>query len=220
MSLVSFFSKTSAPSFGVSGNLLQFDGIISDNLEFNSIISSYPVERGINIAESKVILPNNWSVIGAVSNNPLGINLTDFTGLLSNFIPDNSIVSELEGMSAGFLAGSDSTRASAALEALIALRNQETNLTVFCGDITLQNMTITKITRLKDVTNENCLVFQADLIEFINVENVIDSQSTQSRDNDNAAIQAANKKFNGDTTPFVTNPFQDDFIKNGIGRLL
>jgi hypothetical protein len=220
MSIVSFFTKPTAPKFGVAGNLLQFDGIISDNLEFDSFISSYPVESGINIAESKVILPTQWSVIGAVSNNPLGISATDFTGVLSSLIPDNSVISELTGLSAGFLAGSDATRSSAALSALIALRNQETNLTVFCGDITLHNMTITKITRLKNKENENCLIFQADLIEFIDVGDIIDKQSTKSRDDDNAAIQAANKKFNGDTTGFFSNPFQDGFINSGVGRLL
>jgi hypothetical protein len=75
-------------------------------------------------------------------------------------------------LSAGFLAGSDETRASTTLQFLIVLMQSGDPFTIDAGDITLNNMVITRLSRTKDPSNENGLIFVADLQELITLERI------------------------------------------------
>ncbi len=213
------FSNKS-PQFGYAGNMLTFDAVLEDELDMQTKILGYPVEKGVIVNDTKVVIPAKWTITGVVSNNPLGVAPGDFTGLLSSLVPDNGIISTLSGLGAGFLAGSDSTRSAATLVALIGLMSSQALLTVLAGDIKLINMSIIRITRAKNPENENGLVFQATLQELINLDDVTNNNTTTPKEDDRASIQASNSIDKGSKTGTVATTKQNSFIADGIGRFI
>lgn len=184
MSIINLFTKQAPTIAGYS-----FDAILEDSFEASVEWTTYPVETGVNVNDHRIIQPNIWSLTGAVSNNPLKVQLTDFlTGGLSN-LTNNPYVATVAGLAAGFLSGSDETRASTTLEFLINLMVAGEPFDIDAGDIQLQNMVITRIGRTKDISNETGLIFVADLRELITLDRIpISGQPSQSmlRDNDPA----------------------------------
>ncbi|CAB0002725.1 unnamed protein product [Nesidiocoris tenuis] len=136
---------------------------------------------------ARIIQPVRWSLTGAVSNNPLKVQLTDFlAGGLSN-LSNNPYVAAVAGLAAGFLAGSNETRASTTLEFLINLMRYGEPFDVDAGDIQLKNMVISRIGRTKDMTNETGLIFVCELQELITLDrlqNLLQPRQIQLRDGD------------------------------------
>jgi hypothetical protein len=162
MAIVTLFS-TKAPIVGG----MTFDAVLEDTLEAEVQITNYPIESGARAADHRIILPYKWSLTGIVSNTePQSLAGQLAGGALSNFVSDSGIASAVAGVSAGLLGGSPDGRAAAALEALIVMMIANQPFTCECGDITLRNMVITKITRTKNPTNENGLEFEAQLQEL------------------------------------------------------
>lgn len=167
MSIVNLFTKQAPTIAGYS-----FDAVLEDTFEATVEVTTYPIESGVRVSDHRILQPFKWSMTGAISNNPLKIQITDFlAGALSN-LTDNPIVSTIAGLSAGFLAGSDETRASTTLQFLINLMQAGDPFDIDAGDITLRNMVITRLSRTKDATNENGLIFIADLQELITLERI------------------------------------------------
>jgi len=167
VSIVQLFTKQAPTIAGYS-----FDAVLEDTFEATVEVTTYPIESGVRVSDHRILQPFKWSMIGAVSNNPLKIQLTDFLGGALSNLTNNPLVSTIAGLSAGFLAGSDETRASTTLQFLIVLMQSGDPFDIDAGDITLRNMVITRLSRTKDPSNENGLIFIADLQELITLERI------------------------------------------------
>ena len=149
-----------------------FDAVLDDNYEASVEITQYPVESGARINDHRIINPQKWTMTGAVGNQSLTPSITDFAiGGLSN-LTGNPLLSGAAGLAIGFLAGSDETKASSALECLIYIMNNYDPFDVDAGDIQLKNMAITRLSRAKDPTNENGLIFIAEMQEVITLDRI------------------------------------------------
>ena len=97
-----------------------------------------------------------------------------------------------------FPSGSNDTRASNALDALIRLTQSRTPFTISCVDYTLKNMVIESITRTRDPENENALIFIATLKELVTLDVIVarDLMPTQNqlRQGDPSYTQCIAKK--------------------------
>lgn len=167
MSLINLFLKQAPTIAGY-----EFDAILEDTIDASVEWTTYPVETGVNVNDHRIIQPVRWTLTGAVSNNPLKVQLTDFlAGGLSN-LTNNPYVASIAGLAAGFLAGSNETRSSTTLEFLINLMVAGEPFDIDAGDIQLQNMVIGRIGRTKDPENEQGLIFVAELQELITLDRI------------------------------------------------
>ena len=142
----------------------EFDAILEDTLELEITRTGYVIEAGANVVDHRIIQPFRYSLVGAVSDNPIRASVTDFLGALTG--GSGGLLSQVAGLSAGFLSGSSDTRGSSALELLIALAVTDELFDVTTGDRTLVNMSVSRISRTKTPENENGLVFIAELQEM------------------------------------------------------
>ena len=189
MSLINIFVAKAPTLAGI-----EFDAVLEDTFEATADLTSYPIELGARATDHSIINPRTWSLVGAISNTPLGPGVTDFIGGgLSKFV-DSGVLSTAAGLSAGFLAGSQETRSSAALELLLVLLTLGEPFDIDAGDIQLKNMVITRIRRTKDASNEGGLIFEADLQEFPTLSTVIannEASASQLNQNDPSASQCS-----------------------------
>lgn len=189
MSVVNIFTKQAPTIAGYS-----FDAVLEDTFEATVELTTYPVESGVRVSDHRIYQPMRWSLTGAVSNNPLRVQLTDFIGGGLSNLTDNPWVAAAAGLSAGWLSGSDETRASTTLQFLIALMQTGDPFSIDAGDITLNNMVITRLSRTKDATNEQGLIFVADLQELITLDRLATvghPTTSQLRDGDPSQSAAA-----------------------------
>lgn len=181
MSLINLLVKR-GPQLGS----LQFDAVLSDDLDASVDIVQYPIETGTPIADHIIYQPIRYTMTGAVSNNPLKVSITDFTGALTNLIDDNPFIATGAGLFAGWLSGSDETRSSTTLNTLLDFMYSGQVFTVDTGEITLNNMVIQRIGRSKDPENENGLIFVAELQQIVTLDRVANgSQPAQYQLNSN-----------------------------------
>lgn len=181
MSLINLLVKR-GPQLGS----LQFDAILSDDLDASVDIVQYPIETGTPIADHIIYQPIRYTMTGAVSNNPLKVSITDFTGALTNLVDDNPFIAAGAGLFAGWLSGSNETRSSTTLNTLLDFMYSGQVFTVDTGEITLNNMVIQRIGRSKDPENENGLIFVAELQQIVTLDRVANgSQPAQYQLNSN-----------------------------------
>ena len=181
MSLINLLVKR-GPQLGS----LQFDAVLSDDLDASVDIVQYPIETGTPIADHIIYQPIRYTMTGAVSNNPLKVSITDFTGALTNLIDDNPFIAAGAGLFAGWLSGSNETRSSTTLNTLLDFMYSGQVFTVDTGEITLNNMVIRRIGRSKDPENENGLIFVAELQQIVTLDRVANgSQPAQYQLNSN-----------------------------------
>lgn len=144
----------------------EFDAVLEDTFEADVTLTGYPIELGARASDHRIINPFKWSIVGAVSNTPLNSSVLELAaGGLSNLF-NSGIFSTIAGLSAGFLAGGQETRASATLEFLITLMTTGDPFDIDAGDIQLKNMVIASIKRTKNPENEGGLIFEAALQEY------------------------------------------------------
>lgn len=172
MSIVNIFTKRQ-PSIGPPDGSYEFDAVLEDTLDISVDVTSYPVESGVRIANHRIYQPIKYYLTGAVSNNPLKVQVTDFIGGALSNLTDNPWLSGAAGLSVGWLSGGDETRAGTALQFLIDLMTQGGPFDIDAGDITLTNMVITRLSRTKDPSNENALIFVAELQEYIELSRLL-----------------------------------------------
>ena len=181
MSLINLLVKR-GPQLGS----LQFDAVLSDDLDASVDIVQYPIETGTPIADHIIYQPIRYTMTGAVSNNPLKVSITDFTGALTNLVDDNPFIAAGAGLFAGWLSGSNETRSSTTLNTLLDFMYSGQVFTVDTGEITLKNMVIQRIGRSKDPENENGLIFVAELQQIVTLDRVANgSQPAQYQLNSN-----------------------------------
>lgn len=169
MALLSLLTKK-PPKLGYGKMTISFDAVLEDTLEASVTLSDYPIEVGSISNDHRIKNPTKWIMTGAISNNPLSVSVTDFTGLLSEVSDSSGALSATAGYMAGWLKGDDETRNSEALQTLLKLMYEGDPFTVDAGDITLDNMVIESIRRTKDASNENGLIFVATLREWLQIE--------------------------------------------------
>lgn len=181
MSLINLLVKR-GPQLGS----LQFDAVLSDDLDASVDIVQYPIETGTPIADHIIYQPIRYTMTGAVSNNPLKVSITDFTGALTNLVDDNPFIAAGAGLFAGWLSSSNETRSSTTLNTLLDFMYSGQVFTVNTGEITLNNMVIQRIGRSKDPENENGLIFVAELQQIVTLDRVANgSQPAQYQLNSN-----------------------------------
>jgi hypothetical protein len=181
MSLINLLVKR-GPQLGS----LQFDAVLSDDLDASVDVVQYPIETGTPIADHIIYQPIRYTMTGAVSNNPLKVSITDFTGALTNLVDDNPFIAAGAGLFAGWLSGSNETRSSTTLNTLLDFMYSGQVFTVDTGEITLNNMVIQRIRRSKDPENENGLIFVAELQQIVTLDRVANgSQPAQYQLNSN-----------------------------------
>lgn len=168
MSLINLLLKK-GPQLGS----LQFDAVLSDNLEASVDVVQYPIETGTPIADHLIYLPITYQLTGAVSNNPLNVSITDFTGALTNLVDNNPFIAVGAGIFAGWLSGSDETRSSTTLNTLFDFMYSGQSFTVDTGELTVNNMVIRRIGRAKDPETENGLIFVADLQQIVTLDRIV-----------------------------------------------
>ena len=208
MSLVNIFTR-SAPT--IAG--FEFDAILEDTFEASVDLTGFTIELGARASDHRVINPFSWSLVGAVSNNPLRTTVTDFIGAV---LPDTSgVLSTVAGLSAGFLAGGDETRASATLNFLITLMITGEPFDIDAGDIQLTNMVIGRIRRTKSPATEGGLIFEADLQEYPTLETVLRKNqpiNDQLREGDPSKSQSSATINNGELTGTEPTTLTDTVI--------
>ena len=167
MSIINIFTKQAPTIAGYS-----FDAVLEDTFDASVEVTTYAIETGVRVGDHRILNPLTWSLVGAVSNNPLKVQITDFIGGGLSNLTDNPWLAGAAGLSAGWLAGNDETRSSTTLQFLLDLMVNGEPFTIDAGDITLANMVITRLSRTKDATNENGLVFVAELHELITLDRI------------------------------------------------
>lgn len=167
MSIINIFTRKAPTIAGYA-----FDAVLEDTFEASVSITTFPIESGVRVADHRIFNPFKWTMTGAISNNPVKVQLTDFLGGALSNLTDNPIVSTVAGLSAGWLAGSDETRASTTLDFLIWLMNSYDPFDIDAGDILLKNMAITRISRTKEPRNEGGLEFVVEMQEVIELHRI------------------------------------------------
>ena len=198
----------------------EFDAVLEDTLEASVTLTGYTIELGARASDHRIINPFTWTLIGAVSNNPLKIGLTDFLGGAASNFDDSGVLATVAGLSAGFLAGSAETRSSATLEFLITLMTTGEPFDIDAGDIQLKNMVIGRIRRTKDPQNENALIFEADMQEYPTLETVLaknQPSTSQLRDGDPSKSQSSATVNNGEVTGSVPSAETSNNVAGVLG---
>lgn len=162
MSIVNIFTRQAPTIAGYA-----FDAVLEDTFEASVSITTFPIESGVRVSDHRIFNPFKWTMTGAISNNPVKVQLTDFLGGALSNLTDNPVVSTVAGLSAGFLAGSDETRASTTLDFLVWLMSSYDPFDIDAGDILLKNMAITRLSRTKEPRNEGGLEFVVEMQEVI-----------------------------------------------------
>lgn len=166
MALVNIF-PASAPS--ISG--YEFDAVLENTLEATAELTGYTIELGARASDHRILNPIKWMLTVVVSNNPLQPQLTDFIGALTN--NQGGLISQVAGLSAGFLAGSDVTRSSAALDFLLTTWATGEPFAIDAVDVQLENMVIKSIKRKADISTEGGLIAEVELQELPTLETVL-----------------------------------------------
>lgn len=96
MSIINIFTRKAPTIAGYS-----FDAVLEDTFEATVTITSIPIESGVRISDHRILNPFKWTMTGAISNNPVKVQLTDFLGGALSNLTDNPIVSTVAGLSAG-----------------------------------------------------------------------------------------------------------------------
>lgn len=196
MSLINIFTRSSPTIAG-----FEFDAVLEDTFEASVDLTGFTIELGARASDHRVINPFSWSLVGAVSNNPLRANVTDFASAATTGA--NGVLSTVAGLSAGFLAGGAETRASSTLDFLITLMVTGDPFDIDAGDIQLTNMVVGRIRRTKSPATEGGLIFEADLQEFPTLETVLRKNqplNSQLREGDPSQSQASATINNGELT--------------------
>lgn len=189
MSIVNIFTK-SAPT--LAG--MEFDAVLEDTLDVTATITDYTIEIGARVGDHRIINPIKWTLTGAVSNTPIGPIPTDVLGGIVSELGGGGVLATLAGLSSGYLAGSDQTRASSTIDQLMMIMTQKDTFDIDAGDIQLTNMVITSMTRTKDASNEGGLIFTCELQELPTLSTVLSKQQPkqdQLRDGDPAKTGVA-----------------------------
>ena len=160
MELFTALTRTTPTLAGVA-----FDATIESTFTASMETTGYPMESGVNVADHSLILPLEYRMTIVASNNPLQPGITDFIGgAVSNLVPD--YLAGIAGLASGLLSSSAETHASVVLQSLVTAMVARRPVQIDGGDIVLNEMVITDITRTRTAENENGLECDITLREL------------------------------------------------------
>lgn len=206
MSIVSLFNST-APSLGG----VSFDAVLESSTEKSITLTQYPVEFGANINEHRILNPDRYYLVGAVSNNPLGFGLDDIAnigvgaaGTIIGGVAGAAVSAVGSILTASFLSGSSATRSASAWELLSNLMHAGEPFDVVSGLETLRDMLVINISQRTVPDSEQGLIFIAELrqvqIVFTQLVQTGVASSGQLSKTDRSATQAAPSIEKGQVT--------------------
>lgn len=200
-----------------------FDATLEDTIEASITLTDYPVEAGARVNDHRIINPIKYYMTGAVSNNPIKPIASDIAGALTNSVSDNPYIAAVAGMAMGFLAGNNETRASSTLHALMDMMVAGYPFDVNAVDADLHNMVITRLSRTRDPSSENGLIFVAEMQELITLDrlpNKIHPSQSQLPDGDRVKSAAAATIRSGQKLGIETSDavaFKIDEVMDAVG---
>lgn len=218
MSLIQIFTRQAPTIAGYS-----FDAVLEDTFEASVAVTSFPIESGVRVSGHRILNPFKWTMTGAISNNQLRTQLTDFLGGGLSNLTDNPIVATVAGLSAGWLAGGSETRASSTLQFLITLMIAGDPFDIDAGDIILRNMVITRLSRTKEPRNENGLEFVVELQEMIErdrLQRTGEPSQAQLRDDDPSKSALARVVNRGQAIAKQATASVSDAVNNVIDGVI
>lgn len=197
MSITTLFTS-SAPSLGG----VSFDAVLEYSTEKSITLTQYPVEFGANINDHRILNPDRYYLVGAISNNPLGFGLDDIAnigvgaaGTLIGGVAGAAVSAVGSFLSASFLSGSSGTRSASAWELLSNLMTSGEPFEVVSGLETLRDMVVINISQRTTPESEQGLIFIAELrqvqIVFTQLVQTGVASSGQLSKTDRSATQAA-----------------------------
>lgn len=200
MSLMSIFTKT-LPKIGT----LEFDAKIEGSTDKAVYLTQFPVEFGANANDHAILLPNRYLLTGAVSNTPLGLDLSDI-GMMGVGAVATAVGgiggAAISAVSAYLLSGSDETRASTAWASLTAILEARAKFDLDTGKEIMRDMMLIRLTERTRPENEDGLWFFAELQQVRIVRSKV-GQGVTSADqlmkNDPVTTQGAPMVNTGDT---------------------
>ncbi|CAI8993333.1 phage baseplate protein [Pseudomonas sp. IT-P218] len=201
MSLMSIFAKT-LPKIGP----LEFDAKLEGSTDKAVYLTQFPVEFGANGNDHAILLPNRYLLTGAVSNTPLGLDLSDI-GMMGVGEAATAVGgiggAAISAVSAYLLSGSDETRASTAWASLTAILEARARFDLDTGKEIMRDMMLVRLTERTRPENEDGLVFIAELQQVRIVRSKV-GQGVTSADqlmkNDTVTTQGAPMINAGDTS--------------------
>ena len=213
MSITNIFTNVSPTIAGY-----EFDAVFEDDFESSVTLTGYPIELGARAADHRIIQPKKSTMTIGIGNEVLTTQLTDFIGAASYIDTDSGLLAAGLGLSAGFLAGSEETRASSALEFLLTLQASGEPFDLDSGDVQLTNMTILRITRRRTNETENGLIAVVEMQELPTLQTVISNNSpklSQLNANDPSYTQAGGAVDKGE----VVGSTPSDYVSGLIGSI-
>lgn len=190
MALINIFTPES-PTL----NSIEFDAVLEDTFEASVELTGFEIELGARASDHRIILPRKWMLTAVVSNTPLRIQQNDSY--------------------AGYLAGDNETRSSAALAEFLELMTTGEPFDCEAGDISLINMTIGGIRRTKDASNEGGLIIEIDLQEYPTLQTTIANNqptSSQLNQDDPSSSQASAVNNRGELQGSTTTSVNSDSV--------
>lgn len=192
MSLMSIFTKT-LPKIGP----LEFDAKLEGITTKAVVLTQYPVEFGANMNDHAILMPNRYLLTGAVSNSPLGLDLSDVgmigAGALATVVGGVGGAA-ISAVSAYLLSGSEETRASTAWASLTAILEARARFDLDTGKEIMRDMMLIRLDERTRPENEDGLVFIAELQQVRIVRSKVGQGVTsadQLMQNDSVATQGA-----------------------------
>jgi hypothetical protein len=201
MTLMSIFTKT-LPKIGP----LEFDAKLEGVTSKSVYLTQFPVEFGANMNDHAILLPNRYLLTGAVSNTPLGLDLSDL-GMMGVGAVATAVGgiggAAISAVSAYLLSGSEETRASTAWASLTAILEARAKFDLDTGKEIMRDMMLIRLDERTRPENEDGLVFIAELQQVRIVSSMIGKGVTsadQLMKNDTVTTQGAPMIATGDAS--------------------
>lgn len=198
----------------------EFDAVFEDDFESSVTLTGYPIELGARAADHRIIQPKKSTMTIGIGNSTLSPQLSDFIGAASYVDTNSGLLAAGLGLSAGFLAGSEETRAATTLEKLLEIQSRGEPFDLDSGDIQLLNMTITRISRRRNAETEDGLVAVVEMQELPTLETVISNNSpklSQLNPNDPSYTQAGGAVDKGEVVGTDVSSYVSGLVSSVIG---
>lgn len=201
MSLMSIFTKT-LPKIGP----LEFDAKLEGVTSKSVYLTQFPVEFGANMNDHAILLPNRYLLTGAVSNTPLGLDLSDL-GMMGVGAVATAVGgiggAAISAVSAYLLSGSEETRASTAWASLTAILEARAKFDLDTGMEIMRDMMLIRLDQRTRPEDEDGLVFIAELQQARIVRSMVGrgvTSADQLMKNDTVTTQGAPMVTTGDAS--------------------
>ena len=192
------------------------DGVLENHIEMTNIKTKYPLEIGAKATDHAITEDIKYSLKGVVSNISTGLPFSSLTRGLDARIKAFTTVSSL--------ALGEADKPAKALQIFMQKLNDKQTFSMFTGELVLNNLMITKLTRTKTESQGKSLFFEMEFEENKTLALITNQQNLQSKylSKENALTQAAMFISKGQrVSRIISNADQRslDYLRNSIGGL-